>query len=61
MKATDNAGLGLLRSASATLLVLGVLAGGCQRQTPPRPTDSKTLQQHADELKKQHQRELQNK
>jgi hypothetical protein len=41
-------------------LVIGVLAGGCQSKPPPA-TDSKTLQQHADELKKQHEREKKNK
>jgi hypothetical protein len=44
----------------ATVLLLGVLAVGCHRSAAP-PTDSKSLKEHAAELKKQHQRELQNK
>ena len=37
-----------------------LLAAGCQRQTP-RATDSKSLQKHAEEQKKQHEREMKNK
>jgi hypothetical protein len=38
----------------------GLVAAGCQRQTPP-PTDSKSIQKHAEELKKQNEREMKNK
>ena len=45
-------------------LILGcaalLVAAGCQRQTP-RATDSKSVQKHADELKKQLEREMKNK
>ena len=49
-----------LRLGFAALLIGGLLAAGCQRQTPPA-TDSKALQKHAEELKKQHEREIKNK
>jgi outer membrane PBP1 activator LpoA protein len=49
----------LARGVTAVLL-LGIFLTGCQRQTP-RATDFRSLQQHADDLKKQHQREMQNK
>jgi hypothetical protein len=42
------------------ILTLGLLTTSCQRQTPPA-TDSRSLKEHADALKKQHQREMQNK
>jgi hypothetical protein len=42
------------------VLMAGLLSAGCQRQTPPA-TDSKALQKHAEELKKQLEREMKNK
>jgi hypothetical protein len=38
----------------------GVLFPGCKAQ-PPSTRDAKSVQQHADELKKQHQHEMQNR
>jgi hypothetical protein len=48
------------RGGVAALLVLAALAAGCSRPASP-PTDSKSLKEHAEELKKQHQREIKNK
>ena len=48
------------RRGLAAVLVLAALAVGCSRPTSP-PTDSKSLKEHAEELKKQHQREVKNK
>jgi len=42
------------------LLMTGLLSAGCQRQTLPA-TDSKALQKHGEELKKQLEREMKNK
>ena len=44
----------------ASLLLGGILAAGCHRQTPAA-TDSKYLQEHADKLKKEYERERNNK
>ena len=49
------------RRGLAAVLLLGVLAVvGCSHRTAPA-TDSKSLKEHAAELKKQHQREMHNK
>jgi hypothetical protein len=42
------------------LLTLGLLAIGCSRQ-PSSVANSRSLKEHAGELKKQHQREMQNR
>jgi hypothetical protein len=60
MNAASGSIPGWLVKRLAILFALSVLLVGCQRQTP-RATDSRSLQEHADELKKQHQREMQNK
>jgi hypothetical protein len=41
------------------LLAFLLLSASCQRRTPPA-TDSKSLQKHAEELKKQYERERKN-
>jgi hypothetical protein len=48
------------RCGVLTACFFGLLLAGCQRPTPAA-TDPTSLQKHVDELKKQHQRELQNK
>ncbi len=48
------------RRGVAAALVFAALAAGCSRPTSP-PTDSKSLKEHAEELKRQHQREIKNK
>jgi hypothetical protein len=42
------------------IAVGGLVAIGCQRKTPPA-TDSTSIQKHAEELKKQNEREMKNK
>lgn len=52
--------LNACRRGLAVVLLLSVLAVGCSHRTAPA-TDSKSLKEHAAELKKQHEREMHNK
>jgi hypothetical protein len=49
-----------LRNGLVITLALGLTVSSCQRATPPA-TDSTSLQQHGEVLKKQHEREMKNK
>ena len=46
--------------ALLAICALGALGTGCQRSTPAA-TDPKSLQRHADELREQHRREMENR